>query len=401
MVPSKRFIGGQLRIGDAELGSHDKDEIIAKIDAACDLAGMTHLLFLPSHSKNVNEAVTTHCQKRGIGLYLWYKVLADNDIQAEASELLLDAWGRREAGETGVWTPIFNLEEGYRFSCPHNMKYNTLLLNRCSKALEEYDGLFADCIGYPLPSLGIESLFTCFCPSCIETEPRLEAWRRKVREMREYMFSASDDDLEKWGTFNGVIAAFGLLDFYRFRIESVTILANSYGALAKEKGKKFGLDVLSPALADMGGHSYADLAKSCDWLKPRIYCRTYGPSSIPLEFNSMARGIQAWAKRCSNQAVMAFIERSIGIKMPSHLHKLSESYLPPEVVVGEIAKVNSVPNARVYPGIECSLHPDFDTGLTAETVKGYLEATRGNSGMVLSWNLLFIPDAFLELVGKL
>ncbi len=51
------------------------------------------------------------------------------------------------------------------------------------------------------------------------------------------------------------------------------------------------------------------------------------------------------------------------------------------------------------PGIECSLHPDFETRLREGTLRDCLEAAKGLPGVVLGWNLLFIPDAFLKLAG--
>lgn len=400
MELKNQIISGQLRIGDDDTLSFPLARIMEKITAAHDLAGLTRLLFFPSLDPKLNLGIVEHCRKLGVEVFLWYKVLAGNDILHERSEMTEDAWGDRAFGESGVWPRVAEKREYYSFGCPRNAKYNNLLINRCQHMLKSYEGLFVDSIGFPSPSLGLESVFSCFCPQCLEIEPRLLEWRRRVQDLRECVVSASDADLERWGTFRGVIGEFELVEFFDFRRRSLDLLARRYAEIAKKQGKEIGIDVSCPALSDPCGHDYSALGAFADWLKPRIYCRTYGPSSIPLEFHCLAMGIQAWGRRYSTPAVMAFIERSIDIKMPPNIHNLSQTYATLETVHHEIAKAQQLTQAPIHPGIECSIHPDFATGLDDSTVRGYIEATRKCPGLVLSWNILFIPDAFFRLVGR-
>ena len=400
MTHGERIISGQLRVGDGERSAFGVGDIIAKIDAARRLAGMNRLLYLPSRDDALNKAVIGHCRKSGIEIYLWFKTLADNDVMAEPGELAVNAFGGT-AGESGVWRQIFHAEESFVFGCPQNEKYNNLLLSRCEQALEPFDGLFADSLGYPLPSLGLESVFTCFCPVCMEREPRLKEWRRNVLNLRESMECCSDDDIERWGTFRGHAEAFGLGEFYgSYRTGLLTALAGRYREVADRAGKGFGLDVLSPALAFLAGHDYAELGKLADWLKPRIYCHTYGPSSIPLEYYCMAIGAQRWIKRASIAAIMDFISRSIGIELPKNLHRLTNTYLSRDDARRQIEEALDSTTGPAHPGIECSIHPDYETELDGAAVRGYLEAAAAAPGIVLCWNLLFIPDAFLRIVGE-
>lgn len=400
MKKTEHVISGQLRVGDDELLSFPIRRVQEKISAAHDGAGMKRILYYPSRNADINDGVFEYCRKLGIQVFLWYKVLAGNSIIPETAELDEDAWGDRGFGESGIWEKILDEDEYYHFGCPRNVKYNNLLFNRCQQMLKSYDGLFVDCIGFPSPSYGIESVFSCFCPHCLAAEPRLREWRTRVRDMRDSIVSASDADLEKWGTLRGVIAEFGLGDFFDFRIKSLNLLANRYADLAKKHGKEIGIDVACPSLADPCGHDYRALGKICDWLKPRIYCRTYGPSSIPLELRCLALGIQTWARRCGVEAVMAFIERSMGIPMPRSLHMLSQTSLPLDTVRKEVARAVALTDAPVYPGIECSFHPEYASGLDEYSVRGHIEAAKHCPGTVLSWNILFIPDAFFSLVGK-
>lgn len=397
MGQDRRVVCAQLRVGDADLSSHRLSDILAKIDAAQKLAGLNRLLFLPSHNAGVNASVLRHCRKSGVEVYLWYKVLTDNDIMAERNELAEDAFGRRGAGETALWAPIFNSEETFSFGCPSNEKYNSLLLDKCKIRLGDgYDGLFVDCLGFPLPSLGYESLFTCFCPSCLEREPEMSEWRNKVRGMREEIGGWTDADVEKIRNFAGLSKRFGLEDFYAFRTGLVTELAARYAGLARDMGKGVGLDVVSPALAYYAGHDIGALGALADFIKPRIYCNTYGPSSIPLEFSSMGMGLKSWAPLLSLAAVMDFIGNSTGLDM----RNLAQTHLPNEAAREQIRRAIALTPTMVFPGIECSLHPDYDTFLDEKTVAAYADASRGAPGLVIAWNLLFVPEAFLGLVGE-
>ena len=400
MTIAKAAISGQLRVGDDELPTYRIADILARIDAAIKLAGLSRVLYNPSANRDIDEAVRNHCRKRGVEVYLWYKILFDNSIIPEPGEQPIDAFGNRGAGESGLWRPLFNSEEVFVFACPQNRHYNRMVLNRCRQQMKEYDGLFVDNTGFALPSMGLESLFACFCPSCIEREPRLLQWRQAILEMRDRMVSSSDGDLEKWGNFFGLAKTFGLDAFFIHRSRLITRLLEQYASTARELGKGFGIDVLSPALADLAGHDLSALSSLADWVKPRIYCHTYGPSSIPLEYNCFAIGANSWAKRVSTPALMRFIGQSIGIDMPDTMHKLTESYLPAAAARREIDKAMAKTGGRVVPGIECSLHPDYDTGLDESTVRAYLTAARGCPGVVLCWNMLFIPDEFLRIVGE-
>ncbi len=400
MKNGKRTISGQLRIGDNDLRTHLIPDILARIDAAQKLAGMNRVLFLPSRDKDINQTIVKHCRKQGLEVFLWYKVLTDNVIMPERSELGQDAFGGN-AGESGVWNRIFQSDETYLFACPTNEKYASLLLNRCRQKLDAYDGLFADCIGYPLPSLGLEAIFTCFCASCRAREPRLKEWAVRVREMRESIESATDEDLERWGTFAGQARVFGLTGFYSYRTRLITALAERYASLAREMGKEFGLDVLAPALSFFAGHDYAALGEFSDWLKPRIYLHTFGPSSIPLEYYCMGIGGSSWARRVSMPVLMRFISRSIGLDMPHSLHNLTQSSLTGDAAQSQIRQAVRMTGTAVHPGIECSRHPEFDSDVDEHTIRSAAKATAEADcpGAVLAWNLLYMPDSFLRIVG--
>lgn len=397
---TKRIIAGQFHVADTELSTFNIGDILAKLEAAQKLAGLNRLLLLPSHSKAVTDAIIRFCRERGIELYLWYKVSMDNDIQPEHGELTVSAWGSRGKGETGQWKKMFDTEENFRFACPRNKRYNQLLLNRCGDSLERYDGLFLDYTGFPLPSLGLEAIFTCFCRSCVEAEPRLLEWKRRVHDYRNFIPTATDQDLERWGTFMGTAEEFDLLPFSAFRKESITLLAARYEKLARGMGKGFGIDVLCPALAPFAGHDLAALGKLADWIKPRIYCNVYGPSSIPLEFNRLAAAIRSWGGNYSTAALMKYIERSIGIKMPKNMLQLPQIHFPPETIVSEVSKTVAAVSVPVHPSVECAPHPEYESTIDDVSVRNSAASAKSCQGAVLAWNFLFAPDPFLRIVGE-
>ncbi len=395
-----RIITGQLRLGDAETTRFDVSEILAKIDAAKSLAGLSCILLLPSRNQTITARVMEHCKNANLEVYLWYKTLADNDILPDDDELDEHAWGKRGAGESGIFNRIFDTTEAYVFACPRNRKYNALLQTRCASMVRQYDGLFADCIGFPLPSLGLETFFSCFCPTCMEAEPRLRQWREKIRDLRESTFCASDAELEKWGTMENVLVENGLGDFLRFRQDSIFQLTESYAQVARGAGKQFALDLVSPSMVFLSGHDYARLCPLADWIKPRIYFRVFGPSALPVELYSLTMGLMAWGKRFTIPGILRFIERSTGLKMPNNVHSLAQNFLSDKNVINEITRSNQLSTSPVHPGFECSLHPDYNTGVDEVSIKNFLSYTTGNPGLVLSWNLLYVPDHFLRTIGE-
>ncbi len=401
-ISAGKIISAQLRVGDVDLPSYRRTEILAKIDSAQQIAGMQRLLFLPSHNPEINKSILNHCRKQGIEVYLWYKVLSDNDIIPENDELVEDAWGKKGAGETGLWSQIFDADEAFLFGCPENAKYNRLVLNKCRQELENnhYDGLFADILGFPLASLGIEALFTCFCPSCLALDSRMQEWRNSCREVKEYIASCTDNDLRRHGSFGGMARHLGTDQWFEFRMSSITRLTARYADLAGEMRIPLGLDVLAPALARWSGQNYAELGKLVSWLKPRIYCHIYGPSSIPLEYYCFAMGVKKWGRRLSMRAIMEFISNSIGLDLPSTAHNLTPGYFTNDAVREQIAKARAAATAPVHLGVECSLHPDYEIGLSEDNIRAFLAAAGNVEGLVLTWNLLYIPDNFLRIIGE-
>lgn len=395
----KRLVSAQLRVGDTDLASHTFDDIREKIDDAIDLAHMRRLLFQPTRDKELNRKILDHSRNRELEIYLWYPVLGDNNCIPESGELMQDAFGNARSGETGRWSELPLLEEGYLAACPTNHTYNRIILEQCQRRLADYDGLFLDTIGYPLPSLGIESMFTCFCPNCQKLEPRLAEWREAAYEFKERIVSATDTDLNRWDTLTNLGKEAGLDDFYRYRSGLITAMAKRYADMAREMNKGIGMDVLNPAFMRLAGHDPAGLGKLADWLKPRIYCHTFGLSSIPLEFYCLTMGLKSWGKRISIPGGIAFLARSLGLDVPTQLQNIRTAFRSGKTAAEQISKTCDLTTAPVFPGIECSHHPEYETSVNEHSVSTYLEASRGTPGVVLSWNLLYVPAEFMKLVG--
>lgn len=398
---SSRLVSAQLRIGDTDHSSHSADDILKKIDAAIDLAGLRRLLYQPSRKTETNQLVVDHCRKRGIEVFMWYPVLGNNDCIPDSDELMQDALGgkRPGVGRTGAWADLPLLEDNYLAACPTNKNYGRIVLERCQRMLPDYDGLYLDAIGYPLPSLGFESVFTCFCPNCHSLEPRLKHWHEAAIDLKDRLIYVTDEHLEQWGSLEELLQDYDLIEFYAYRIGLVNNLVKRYADMARAMGKQVGVDVLSPAFARLAGHDFAALGRIVDWLKPRMYCHTFGPSSIPLEFYCMTMGLKNWAKRISIGCALKFIGRLTNLAVPTQLQLLRESFRSEKIVAEQIARASAATAAPVYPGIECSLEPEFENVIDDEAVSLYLGAAKGAPGIVLCWNLLYIPDAFLKLAG--
>lgn len=394
---SRQAVSAQLRVGDNYLASWRAEDIIAKIDAAADLAGVERLLFQPTRDQRINARIIEHAKKRGLELFLWYLVLADNDCIPQENELLVDAFGKSRAGETQHWQELRHSEDAFLAACPTTEPYNRVILERARRLVADYDGIFLDTIGYPLPSIGFEGMFTCFCPHCLAREPRLAAWRTRVRDLKERVNAATDADLARWGTFSGMFGDAGLDGFVDYRNGLIADIVEKYAVMARELGKGIGTDILTPALASLAGHDLRALGALVDWVKPRIYCCALYPSSLPLEFYCAAMGIKTWGKRLSMGEIVAFVGRSFGTGAPPRLEK---PWMSEKLLRDEIRRTIDVSAAPVYPSLECSLDPEFGSKLNGKIFRSRVDVMREAAGFVLAWNILYTPDEFFTLVGK-
>lgn len=401
METHKRVVGGMMALRDSKLSLFGLPAVLDKIKTVQKTTGMNIMTLWPHHQRDVNLEVIKFSRDLGIEVHLWYPVLADNDIIPDPHELTENAWGKHGRGINGAWPSHFDdSDDTYAFACPRvQTKYNRLCLARFEKLLEDYDGAIIENIRYPTPANGIESVFSCFCPVCREREPQSEEWVRLILEMRRTFESATDADLDKWGTMEGMFVAFGIDGLLRSREDMVHELASRYARVAKNAGKSFALALLTPALRLLAGHDYERLTPLADWIRPLVLCRARCPSGLRVEITSMLRGMNAWGNGLSIGAIMRFFTRSIGVELRENFYGIEEAGLPADAAVEEFAKAKQLSACPVYPSFEFMRdNPDYQMDVEIDDIRTYLKAAEQMPGFFMAWNLLYYPMDFMKLV---
>ena len=401
MLDRKRRIIGQLALGPSDLKRFPAGDIVERLRLAAKAAKLDALVLWPSGDDALDRRVRSEARALGLELHLWLPALADTHSEPAETELTVNAWGTKGHGSSGCWKSLGSGDEAFLFACPESDSQAEEAVERCQEELAEYDGVFLDRIRYPSPANGLEALFTCFCPRCRERYSQSEIWMRQIHELRKYIQSASDAEVEGWADVADLLGRHGLVEFRLARARSISTLVSVISRNAMDMGKKVGLDLFSPTLARMVGQEYQALGAMADWIKPMSYCRAQGPAGIPLELSCLARGLMAWGKNIGEAAIMAFLRRAYGLPgLPATLAEMESRGIDESAAAVEFARAERHCDCPVYPGFECVRHPDFAFSMSAEGIGRYLAAYADAPGMVLSWNILYMPEDFLRLVAE-
>ena len=398
-MAQNRQIFAQLSIGKQELSRFSERDILRRITDANTRANLGAILLRPSKEKGINNAVLDHCRTLGLETYLWFPVLANAYRKPNADELIENAWGGRGHGQSGLWKGIDQGEESFLFACPRSPSYINDIENDCRRQLEQYDGLFLDRLRYPSPANGIETLFSCFCPRCLEHNPEASYWRENAKHFRRFIEKAPHDTLPYWPEFINLLKQHGFDDFLQERKHNLMDLARRFTRLAVSHNKKIAFDLITPTLSIFVGQDYQSLGELADWLKPVIYCRAHEPTSLSLELASLVRGFSQWSDyRFMEKTVLSYYRESLNMpEIPTSLEELEKNGLAISAAQREYTL--SKQTRMTFPGFESMCHPEYDLKMTQDDIAKYVDAFADASTLIPSWNILYIPDSYLEFMA--
>jgi hypothetical protein len=176
-----------------------------------------------------------------------------------------------------------------------------------------------------------------------------------------------------------------------------------FAAAARARGLEVGLDLYSPSLAPTVSQDYGLLSRTCNWLKPMLYCRAVGPAGLPLEVACLQRGLQAACPGIDPRSIRDLLRSLLPWDWPESEDSLLALGLPERTIMTEldlIQRTDLAPGVRVHAGVEAIRHPDFHIDITRDALERSLEALHGRAdGLVASWNLLYLPDENLRAIG--
>jgi hypothetical protein len=348
------------------------------------------------------------CRDYGVQVYLWLPVLADTyGYEIREEELVVTAEGQRGNGWIGRWGLLGSNAEEFLFVCPNNDAAVQRIFSAYRSLMDDLDldGVMLDRIRYPSFVNGFETLYTCFCDHCrgkfiAETGRDFDRLRIVVREFISSLSSWRTGNLPHWEDLEAFYQSSELQELARFRKKSIQRVVERYSKYARNRGLSVGLDLFSPSLAGTVGQDYGSLSRCCDWIKPMSYCHAVGPAGLPLELSCLNDALSALCTDLREIDTLKFLGTTLGWDLPLSSEQLLKSGVPESIVAGELDRIQDLlgsEGAHIYPGVEAVRHPGFGIDIRIETLDRYLEnLPNWISGVIASWNLLYIPDENLR-----
>jgi hypothetical protein len=392
---------------------HKNDNLKKKLAAAKEALDLDALMIWSGISKKNLDLVRKICMEFKIKTYLWYPILADIPgfkVEQEQSVKTFD--GLHGYGKNGRWDKLGKGEEDFLFLCPNDEQNIREIFDQYQNKIIEsdFDGVFLDRIRFPSPSNGFELLFSCFCKSCLHKfynkySEDLENYQYQAKAVFEKIKTIDINYLQICQSFSDIIIQDNLKKFYDFRKQNIYQVVKIFADKAKQMDKLVGVDLFAPSLAPLVSQDYQLLAKTCDWIKPMIYCHTSSPAGLPLELYCFIKAILDINPALDESQLIREISRIIGVDLPTQINDILKYGISERIIYSEMQKIkefNLPEKVDTYVGIEAIQIPGL-CNITEKILKKYLESVieADIKGMVLSWDLLKIPDENLQLVGDI
>jgi len=408
----KKWMSCQIVLNNIEPDALKKDDYLKrKIAIAKDVLDLDAIIIWPdSHKKNL-ALIQEICSNFKIRTYLWYPVLADiSAFQVKPNQSVEAFNGELGHGKIGRWEKLGQVEEDFLFLCPNEEKYIMEVFKHYQKQLleEGFDGVLLDRIRFPSPANGFETLFTCFCQSCQdkfqkEYNEDLSDYRDKIKDLLHELRFMKIKDLSGYRNLSDMIMRNNLKKFFDFREQSIYQLTRMFADEAKQKGKIVGLNLFAPSIAPLSAQNYRLLSGICDWIKPMAYCHTAGPAGLPLEFSCFIKAILNINPALKESQLIQEISQILGSELPGKISGILENGVPENIIYQEMQRIKNFSlkeSVKIYLGLDAVQIPGI-----CHVDKRILEKYLGSvfdlniEGMVMSWNLLKIPDENIKFVG--
>lgn len=410
----QKWIGTQIVLNNIPNNYlHKNDNLKKKLAIAKEALNLDALMIWSDIDKKDLDLVRRICRDFKIKTYLWYPILADiPDFKIEQEQLVETFGGLRGYGKNGCWDKLGEGEEDFLFLCSSDEEHIRRIFDQYQNKIKEngFDGVFLDRIRFPSPSNGFELLFSCFCKSCLKKffnnyGEDLESYRNQAKTVFKNFKTIDVNYLQTCQSLSDVIIRDSLKKFYDFRKQNIYQILKMFADKAKQMGKLVGVDLFAPSLAPLVSQDYQLLAKTCDWIKPMIYCHTSSPAGLPLELYCFIRAILDINPALDEGQLIREISRIIGVDLPTQINELLKIGISEHIICSEMQKIkefNLPEEIDIYIGIEAVQIPEvcnIDRSILKKYLKSVIKAD--SKGIILSWDLLKIPDENLKLAGDI
>lgn len=410
----QKWIGTQIVLNNIPNNYlHKNDNLKKKLAIAKEALNLDALMIWSDINKKDLDLVRRICRDFKIKTYLWYPILADiPDFKIEQEQSVETFGGLRGYGKNGCWDKLGEGEEDFLFLCSSDEEHVRRIFDQYQNKIKEngFDGVFLDRIRFPSPSNGFELLFSCFCKSCLNKfynnyGEDLKGYRNQAKTVFKKFKTIDINYLQTCQSFFDIIIRDSLKKFYDFRKQNIYQVLKMFADKAKQMGKLVGVDLFAPSLAPLVSQDYQLLAKTCDWIKPMIYCHTSSPAGLPLELYCFIRAILDINPALDEGQLIREISRIIGVDLPTQINELLKIGISEHIICSEMQKIkefNLPEEIDIYIGIEAVQIPEvcnIDRSILKKYLKSVIKAD--SKGIILSWDLLKIPDENLKLAGDI
>ena len=266
-----------------------------------------------------------------------------------------------------------------------------------------------DRIRYPSCTNGFESLFTCFCECCqakyrAKTGSTLDIYLEKASHFFDSLNQLRRNDLDAWQDLASIWEQADLIDFAKFRESNIFDVVEKFSDYARQRGLCVGLDLYSAFLSSSVSQNYAMLSKTCDWIKPMIYCQGIGPACLPLEIKCLWDALDSLCPNLIDRDIRKFLQKAFAFPIEGTRHGILQLGVSHQAVSMELNHILS--NAlhsgvQIYPGIVAMYHPAFQVNIDRSILENYIRQIKSKTtGFIASWNLPYISDENLKLIGS-
>lgn len=375
-----------------------------KLRAAFDILPIKMVLLGWNLPESLVNTCAGECQRNNALLYRWQPLLTSDGSFKPSPDWYTIGFNNKPV-------PGFQQLPEFTFACPNRPEVKEAVYNNIRYIIDNgpYQGVFLDRIRLPSPSADPEQQLACFCEAC-ERKASSQGLDLKLLQKCLASLLSDPEGIKKFIhlLFNPEfhinetdIVLKAVQAFLSFRTESINSFIRDTAQIINKKGLSVGLDCFSPALTHAVGQDLSSLADCSDWIKIMSYAHAFGVAGLPFEFIHIIKWL-IQKKGFSQPKAIQLLAEATHLPFPATIKELREKGFSPEALSIETKRAYDTGIKNCLPGIELVDEKDL-TNLNPEQTIADLEAFReaGAKGLVLSWDLWFIPLERLELVRKI
>jgi hypothetical protein len=386
----------QLLEGGAASGAMSPDAAVTRLREAGTGMPISDVCLGWGLPASLVDAVAVEADRQGAALWLWHPLLSGDGHHVPAADRAVGPDGR------AVPAPLDMPE--FSFDCPVRPGALEAALERldAAAARHAYQGVFLDKIRWPSPSRDPAGELACFCDVC---RASAAAEGIDLEAVASWLADARGSPAGRVRLLRALLegdAEAGLDHFLAWRCERITAtVSTAVDRVRRHLGPdgrpmRVALDVFAPALGRMVGQDITALAPLGEFLKAMLYLGTHGPAGLSYELCRLASWLEAGAVPSPVEQLAGMLD----LPLPA-MPELCRGSLSEAVFESQVDALRRLAGSSAAAGIDAVAIEGLAV-LPDETLERVTRRSlEAGVPIVLSWDLMSIPPARLEGLGRL